>query len=166
MDNSENIRKAIREVSRLMSVILVVFGIMIGMLVYFMVDPTLSAFKSVPSADEDILVYQDNEVQLSEEDFDKIENGIHIRTGLIEGEGLMEVVNNCTNCHSAKLVTQNRMNKERWVATIRWMQETQNLWDLGKNEEIIVNYLVANYPVKKKGRRELLSNIDWYELQE
>ena len=52
------------------------------------------------------------------DDFDKIENGIHVRTGLIEADGLMTVVNNCTNCHSAKLVTQNRMNEERWIATI------------------------------------------------
>ncbi|WP_297695644.1 monoheme cytochrome C [uncultured Eudoraea sp.] len=100
------------------------------------------------------------------DDFDKIENGIHVRTGLIEADGLMTVVNNCTNCHSAKLVTQNRMNAERWIATIKWMQETQNLWDLGKNEEIIVNYLVTNYPAKKKGRREVLSNIEWYDLED
>ena len=63
---------------------------------------------------------------------DRIENGIHVRTGLIDAEGLMTVVNNCTTCHSAKLVIQNRMNKERWNATIQWMQETQNLWDLGE----------------------------------
>jgi len=100
------------------------------------------------------------------DDFDKIENGIHVRTGLIEADGLMAVVNNCTNCHSAKLVTQNRMNEERWIATIRWMQETQNLWDLGNNEAIIVNYLVTNYPPKNKGRREILSDIEWYELKD
>ena len=101
-----------------------------------------------------------------EDDFDKIENGIHIRTGLVDAEGLMTVVNNCTNCHSAKLVTQNRMNEERWISTIRWMQETQNLWDLGPNEEVIVNYLVTNYPPTKKGRREILKDIEWYELKE
>ena len=166
MDNSENVRKAIKQISRLMAMIFMVFGIIAGMLVYLMVDPTLSVFKSTPSTEEYITVQQSSEGQLSEEDFDKIENGIHVRTGLLEAEGLMEVVNNCTNCHSAKLVTQNRMNKERWIATIRWMQETQNLWDLGNNEEIIVNYLVTNYPAKKKGRREILSNIEWYELQE
>ncbi|NAY90781.1 monoheme cytochrome C [Muricauda sp. JGD-17] len=166
MDNSENVRKAIKQVSRLMAVIFMAFVIIAGMLVYLMVDPTLSAFKSAPSTEEYVSVQESSEEQLSEEDFDKIENGIHVRTGLLEAEGLMEVVNNCTNCHSAKLVTQNRMNKERWIATIRWMQETQNLWDLGNNEEIIVNYLVTNYPVKKKGRREILSNIEWYELQE
>ena len=100
------------------------------------------------------------------EDEDRIENGIHLRTGLVDGEGLMMVVNNCTNCHSAKLVTQNRMSAERWDATIRWMQETQNLWDLGVNQEVIVNYLVTNYPPKSKGRRMALTNIDWYELED
>lgn len=99
------------------------------------------------------------------EDEDKIENGIHVRTGLIDADGLMTVVNNCTNCHSAKLVTQNRMNEERWNATIKWMQETQNLWDLGDNQKIIVNYLVTNYPAKAKGRRMNLTNINWYELE-
>lgn len=98
------------------------------------------------------------------DDEDKIENGIHVRTGLIDAAGLMEVVNNCTNCHSAKLVTQNRMNAERWNTTIKWMQETQNLWDLGDNQEIIVNYLVTNYPPIAKGRRMILTDIDWYEL--
>jgi len=101
-----------------------------------------------------------------EVDEDLIENGIHVRTGFVDGEGLMEVVNNCTNCHSAMIVIQNRMTKERWIATIKWMQETQNLWDLGGNEEIIVNYLATNYAPTKKGRREGLTNIEWYELEE
>ncbi|MFH6603731.1 monoheme cytochrome C [Maribacter algicola] len=99
-------------------------------------------------------------------DPNRIVDGIHVRTGLVEGEGLMTVVNNCTNCHSAELVMQNRMNKERWISTIRWMQKTQNLWDLGDNEEIIVNYLVTNYPPVEKGRREALSDIDWYQLKD
>ncbi len=100
------------------------------------------------------------------QDPNRIENGIHVRTGLIDDEGLMTVVAHCTACHSAQLVMQNRMNEERWNATIRWMQETQNLWDLGDNQEIIVNYLVKNYPPIEKGRRENLKNIEWYELTE
>jgi len=99
------------------------------------------------------------------EDEDRIDNGIHVRTGLIDAEGLMTVVNNCTNCHSSKLVTQNRMDSERWIATIKWMQETQNLWDLGGNQEVIVNYLVTNYPPIAKGRRAVLTDIEWYELE-
>lgn len=93
-------------------------------------------------------------------------DSVHVRTGLIEAEGLMTVVNNCTTCHSAKLVTQNRMGKAQWNATIRWMQEEQGLWELGDNQEVIVNYLVTNYPVLEKGRRQALTNIDWYNLEE
>lgn len=130
----------------------VVLSAMIG---YYIYDPNLSAFKS-----ETVLV----EV-ISKNDPDKIENGIHLRTGLVEAEGLMVVVNNCTGCHSSKLIIQNRMNKERWNETIKWMQETQNLWDLGMNQEVIVNYLVNNYPPKKKGRRENLKDVDWYVLE-
>ncbi len=100
------------------------------------------------------------------EDEDRIENGIHLRTGLKDGEGLMTVVNNCTNCHSAKLVTQNRMTAERWNTTIKWMQETQSLWELGEDQKIIVDYLVKNYPPQKKGRRLALTNIEWYELED
>ena len=58
------------------------------------------------------------------------------------------------------------MNTEGWNTTIKWMQETQNLWDLGGNQEIIVNYLVKNYPPIAKGRRLVLSDIDWYELKD
>jgi hypothetical protein len=99
-------------------------------------------------------------------DPDSIENGIHLRTGLIDALGLQETVDNCTSCHSAKLVIQNRMSAERWRATIRWMQETQNLWPLGEKEDIIINYLVTNYPPKETGRREALTDVEWYELRE
>lgn len=118
-----------------------------------------------PKSPSDTPTEASNENQ-ENQDPNRIENGIHLRTGLIDDEGLMTVVANCTACHSAQLVTQNRMNEERWNATIRWMQETQNLWDLGDNQEIIVNYLVRNYPPIEKGRRENLKNIEWYELAE
>lgn len=100
------------------------------------------------------------------DDWNKIENGVHVRTGLKDDEGLMTVVTHCTACHSAQLVMQNRMSKERWNATIRWMQETQNLWDLGENQEVIVDYLVRNYPPTEKGRRENLKDIEWYPLED
>ena len=135
----------------------VFFSFLASILLLFAVyDPTFSVFENKKTD----LVYSD-----LIEDEDKIENGIHLRTGLIEAEGLMTVVNNCTNCHSAKLVTQNRMNTERWNTTIKWMQETQNLWDLGENQPIIVNYLVTNYPTIAKGRRMILTDINWYTLE-
>lgn len=156
MDKHYKFRQQAKAIYRLLAVIFSIVGLFTIASIYLIADPTLSAFKKTVPDTAYIIA--------EEEDEDKIENGIHVRTGLIEAEGLMEVVNNCTNCHSAKLVTQNRMNKERWIATIRWMQETQNLWELGGNEEIIVNYLVSNYPPIKKGRREILTNIEWYDL--
>ncbi len=160
MEEKDNFREQVRSIYRLLTTLFVLFVLTAAGVIYLLSDPTLSAFRGSETTEEYV------EVIPEEDDWDKIENGIHVRTGLKDAEGLMTVVNNCTNCHSARLVMQNRMNEERWVATIRWMQETQNLWDLGKNEEIIVKYLVTNYPPKKKGRREILNNITWYELEE
>jgi hypothetical protein len=56
------------------------------------------------------------------------------------------------------------MSREGWKATIVWMQETQNLWDLGANEELILNYLSKNYAPTDKGRRQNLEITEWYEL--
>jgi len=146
---------------RRLSIILFSFFIVISMiLIYLMADPSLSTFKTKPK-EELVSLTSASE----DDDFDKIENGIHLRTGFAEGEGLMVVVNNCTNCHSAKLVTQNRMSIDGWRVTIKWMQETQNLWDLGKNEDIIINYLAPYYAPESKGRRQNLNNIEWYELK-
>lgn len=146
-----------KEVKNIYTTIIAMSSIIgFGMLVCFLMLISPKLFKPSDTTSEYL-----NTMAL--EDEDKIENGIHVRTGFVEDIGLMETVNNCTNCHSSKLVTQNRMSKERWVATIKWMQETQNLWDLGGNEAIIVNYLAKNYAPENKGRRENLSNIDWYE---
>ncbi len=83
-----------------------------------------------------------------------IKNGVHLPTGFINGKGLEEVVISCTPCHSAKLVMQNRATKGGWISIIRWMQDTQNLWNLGTNEAVIVNYLSTYYAPNQKGRRE------------
>ncbi len=96
----------------------------------------------------------------------EVANGIHLATGFIEAPGMQETIANCTTCHSSQLVIQNRMSKQAWHATIDWMQETQNLWPLGDNEEIIIDYLVKNYPPTKKGRRITLQVEEWYELTE
>ena len=98
--------------------------------------------------------------------FPAIEDGIPPESGLIDGPGLQLVVQNCTSCHSAKLITQNRMSMDGWRSTIRWMQETQNLWDLGADEETILQYLASNYAPMKSGRRKNLGKIDWYKMEE
>lgn len=160
MKEPQDFHKTVKAVHRTMTSVFLFFGVLVILLVLVMVDPSFSLFRGEKAGD-----YAVAEV-VQEVDENLIENGIHVRTGLIVDEGYMEVVNNCTACHSAKLVTQNRMNAERWAATIDWMQETQNLWDLGRNEEIIINYLVKNYPQIKIGRRALLTNIEWYELED
>ena len=149
---ANNNKPEIQKAERLLKTAVLLLSSATLILLVLIVDPNLTFFNS-------------RDIATTPVDEDRIENGIHVRTGFKDGDGLMTVVNNCTNCHSAKLVIQNRMNKERWDATIKWMQETQNLWDLGENQEVIVSYLVANYPPIEKGRRASLTNIDWYELE-
>jgi hypothetical protein len=156
MKEDKSLQELTRRIYGLLISLMLLFVVTGGGLIFYANNPGVFNFNSTS---ETVPVVQ------QEIDEDRIENGIHVRTGLVDDEGLMTVVNNCTNCHSAKLVTQNRMTAERWNATIKWMQETQNLWDLGKNQEVIVNYLVKNYPPKAKGRRMSLSNIEWYELE-
>jgi hypothetical protein len=145
----------VKKVYRFLLVLFSLFIIAGGALVYYMVNPSFFNFNQPAE------VY----AEVVELDPDRIENGIHVETGFVEAEGMMTTIRNCTACHSAKIIIQNRMNTERWNATIKWMQETQNLPDLGKNQEVIVKYLVTNYPPQDVGRRNILTNIDWYELE-
>ncbi|MDP5229450.1 MAG: monoheme cytochrome C [Cellulophaga sp.] len=152
-------KKNIKTIRKLLLSFVLVFLMLIGGLFFFIRNETTknTTIEAIESSDY---------VEISkEDDFDKIENGIHVATGFVEGDGLMLVVQNCTSCHSAKLVTQNRMSKEKWLATIRWMQESQNLWDLGVNEAPILDYLSTYYAPNQIGRRANLTDIDWYELK-
>ncbi len=98
---------------------------------------------------------------------EKIENGIHIATGLIAAEGFKLVRSNCTSCHSAKLVTQNRATREGWAQMIDWMQEKQGLWDLREKEPIILDYLAKHYAPEQMGRRSNIDpeEVEWYILE-
>lgn len=104
MEEHDKFKSQIKSIYRLLVTLMLLFGITALAIVYLISDPTLSFFKE-PAAVEEYVVVP------SEDDFDKIENGIHVRTGFKDAEGLMTVVNNCTNCHSAQLVIQNRMNE-------------------------------------------------------
>ncbi len=77
-------------------------------------------------------------------------------TGLVLDTGFEVVKANCTACHSAAIVTQNRMNRDTWLETIRWMQKTQGLWPLTTNEPIILDYLTKHYSPTDTGRRKNL----------
>jgi hypothetical protein len=81
-------------------------------------------------------------------------------TGFVISENYEVVRAQCTACHSAKLVTQNRMTRENWLATIRWMQKTQGLWPLGDQEPIILDYLETYYsPVEVSRRPHLAEHL-------
>jgi len=103
---------------------------------------------------------------LAADDMDRVENGIHVQTGFVYAKGFDVVRGTCTACHSAKLVTQNRATRDGWQDMIRWMQKTQGLWQLGKNEPIILDYLAKHYAPKEIVRRPGLDieEIEWYIL--
>ena len=143
----------IRSVTR--GVFVLVIGVVV--LVHYIIHPWSLDFKD----ETQIAELPKYEVPAPE-----FENGIHLRTGFKEGENLDIVIANCTSCHSAKMVTQNKATRDGWKSMILWMQETQNLWDLGENEPLILDYLAKYYAPEKAGRRQPLANIDWYELED
>lgn len=79
------------------------------------------------------------------------------KTGLVIAPGFEVVSVQCTVCHSARLITQNRADREGWQDMIRWMQDTQGLWPLGDNEPLVLDYLASNYGPLSVGRRRPLS---------
>ena len=118
---------------------------------------------SPPSGENKVLIVN----TITSPEMEKTEPGIDDTTGFIIDSGLEEVRANCMGCHSSLLVTQNRATRDGWLSTIRWMQETQNFWDLGDNETIILDYLARNYsPPEGIGRRANLKNIQWLPLVE
>ncbi|WP_084340150.1 hypothetical protein [Helicobacter pametensis] len=75
-------------------------------------------------------------------------------TGLKVAKGLDVVKANCTACHSASFITQSKLNREEWLAAIRWMQETQGLWEFDpETEDVILTYLSTQYPQANTSRR-------------
>ncbi|WP_235297053.1 hypothetical protein [Portibacter marinus] len=101
-------------------------------------------------------------------EFNKVEDGIHLRTGLHDDPNLQLVIGACTPCHSADLITQNRATREGWEGMIRWMQETQGLGDLGQGEPVILDYLAQYYSPEETGRRKnlVIAEEDWYQLED
>ncbi len=93
-----------------------------------------------------------------------VADSVDKETGLKISLGYTLVKTNCVRCHSPKLITDKRATRDGWLATIRWMQQTQGLWDLGKDEPVILDYLAKNYPPKNEGRRPPLKTPEWYKL--
>ncbi len=68
-------------------------------------------------------------------------------SGFIIDKGWELTNAHCAACHSAKLVTQNRMDRSGWEDTIRLMQAEHGLWDLGEAESVIIDYLSTHYSI-------------------
>lgn len=108
----------------------------------------------------------DQAVVAEQPDVDWPADSIH-PTGLVYAPGFPLVRGNCTTCHSAALIVQNRATRAGWEGMIRWMQETQGLHDLGEDEAAILDYLAAHYAPVEVGRRANLDveSIEWYPLE-
>lgn len=73
---------------------------------------------------------------------------------LVQAPGWELVYAHCSACHSLQLVTSQRGDADTWLRLIRWMQATQNLWDLDPETEAgIVGYLAEHYPPRAGARR-------------
>ena len=87
-------------------------------------------------------------------------NEIDPDSGLVIADNWQLVKAHCGACHSHALVTSQRGDRDYWLKTIRWMQRTQNLWDLPPTiEEKMLDYLAAHYDEREWGRRPPLSPI-------
>jgi hypothetical protein len=79
-------------------------------------------------------------------------------TGLVMAQGWQLAAAHCGGCHSHRLVTSQRGDAEFWLSTIRWMQRTQNLWQIPAEQETkLIGYLSSHYNETDWGRRPLLT---------
>ncbi|MEH6580492.1 MAG: hypothetical protein V7754_01055 [Halioglobus sp.] len=78
-------------------------------------------------------------------------------SGLRVAPGWEAVKTHCTVCHSAQIVTSQRGDRDSWTSMVRWMQDTQGLWQFDpETENTILTYLADNYPPGNPGRRSNL----------
>ena len=154
----QQIRRLYHNMLLLISV--VVLGV-VGVLLYTWIgNPFKGSFESKGQ-----IVASQKKNKAKNDDADEVVNGVHVMTGLKAAKGFELVRGNCTACHSAKLITQNRATREGWEEMIDWMQATQGLWELGGQESTILDYLAKNYGPEEIGRRANLKEIEWYVLE-
>jgi len=158
-NNSEGSHIDIHFYRRIGLLIALVSAILIAVIIFFLY---------VAFAHNSSIRSSGNAIPLVEEvdDFDRVENGIHVMTGLAYDDNFQAVRSSCTSCHSAQLIIQNRASREGWLEIIRWMQATQGLTDLGDREPQILDYLAKHYAPKDTGRRPNIdmAAIEWYTL--
>lgn len=78
---------------------------------------------------------------------------------LADDDGWELVYAHCSACHSLRLVVQQRGDRDTWLRLIRWMQDTQNLWQFEPAvEDRILDYLARNYAPRAWTRRAPLAD--------
>jgi hypothetical protein len=66
--------------------------------------------------------------------------------GLPPGPGQEVVYYTCNACHSIRLVTQQRLSRERWDGLLDWMVEEQGMAEPApEDRELILDYLGTHY---------------------
>lgn len=133
-------------------------GLLLGIAAALLVTVRITAGQSQPPESQ-LMVFPLTLTATAKDSIDKA-------TGLIIAPGFEVVKTTCVKCHSPKLITEKRATREGWIATIRWMQHSQGLWDLGKAEPEILDYLAKNYAPQNEGRRPPLKITEWYKLSE
>lgn len=67
-------------------------------------------------------------------------------SGLPEGPGQLETFGNCTGCHSAMIITQQRFDRRTWDEVLDWMVESQGMWVMPpETRETVLEYLVTHF---------------------
>lgn len=144
------------------SALIVLFSVL-GCIIYFSFENSINkAFELRPEPIES----RGHSGESNSLDPNRVENGIHVETGMAYDANFELVRRSCTSCHSSKLVIQNRATREGWKQMIVWMQATQGLQDFGKYEVKILDYLEKNYAPTDVGRRQNLhvDKEDWYVI--
>ncbi|GER06421.1 hypothetical protein GCM10007972_01330 [Iodidimonas muriae] len=65
---------------------------------------------------------------------------------MVAGEGRETSYYLCSGCHSTKLVTQQRLSRDRWAYLLDWMTKEQGMAELdAESRTIILDYLSTAY---------------------
>ena len=77
------------------------------------------------------------------------ESKIDSTTGLIIDEGMSDIKENCTVCHTGRFVVVNGGNRYFWKKKIYIMQNAYGLWEINRQQkERMIKYLSKNYSKK------------------
>lgn len=93
-----------------------------------------------------------------------VQAGVDDTSELTQKPGYQLVQQICTQCHSAKLIVQNRNARQGWLEIIQTMQSQHGLAKLKpETQQQIIDYLSQYYAPVFTGRRAPLIVEHWSE---